>query len=1089
MAETMARRLDRNRSLERHEAMDIQRIAFALSLVLIITSCVEDSDTGALFYACRTTQDCLPGFVCEPLLDSLDLTLADTTVCKRCSARSLQVPTLNVQSCLASPEDESGAPLFSLSYGCEIDSTSVVPEAFAMHSAKRGRVQPELAPRRRGADLSTPLWPGERLELTATASIRNASAGENTQPWVGRFYAPVAEGSGVFSPMGNLGSAQEEALDVVSGHLNGDDIPDVLVALRGNRIAVWLGGLNGERTWLGVHEARVLVLGDFNGDGDLDLFAGHTRAPAGVWLGDGHGNLTATSQDFPVAVVLDAELGDLDGDGDLDLLLTGPGGSRVWLNDGAGNFAPHGALFGEAEDEQAALGDLDGDGDLDAILAGSRTPVALWLNDGQGGFRTRTPPQPVLERFNTRALELVDVDSDGDQDLVIGLSSEPNLVLFNSGQGELSESNSSTFGEAAGNTLDIALGDANADGHLDLLEITSAKAPSIWLNNGAGRFDTALSSPENPQTLQEVRTPRPGTVGDIDTDGDGIPDSNILGPCPPGFTFNEEGLSPSCIRFNAGGRAGLFDDLDADGDLDVLIARAGSHQVWRNEELFQVTSGEPSITMSSETTSVEFNQSLNASEEESSIQVDGFTMHSNISGASRIRIARPRFNPDSEEPDVRALDFLLPVTTPHPGELITISYAPTGSEAALSSAQGLQAPGYIWQMRREPEPSLGELEELEAILPIDEPITWLTPLDLDGDDDLDLLALRPGSVDGTAQGGLVVWSSQVANARPVPARGELVTARDVNSASRAVVADFDNSGSPDVFVATQGVDHLFFNHSQVNNLDLQSGLLCTESSSGEVSCGSALEITNTIAAAAGDLDNDGYQDVVVIERLSRLERHPRIYFNRPDPRDPGSRVLALSPDIIDSSGSYDVAIGDLDRDGLLDVVVAQESGRHLLLYNTGNRDDRFRSCLELSAAPGDNGRVLLGDIDKDGLLDLFIFPFIYFNQSNEPGTFAAENLPLVSPRELHLVDMNGDGLLDIVYRGLLEQAILWGEGTFQALDTQTVSLEGFPDLETLEITRMTQGDMNRDGTLDLVLLLEDRDPFSQRGAILVLANE
>ncbi|MGC4088735.1 MAG: FG-GAP-like repeat-containing protein [Polyangiaceae bacterium] len=142
-----------------------------------------------------------------------------------------------------------------------------------------------------------------------------------------------------------------------------------------------------------VDATRSLSLGDLDGDGDLDMLstswgAAGARNPANqVWLNDGHGQLS--SSNAASAGSVDGVLGDLDGDGDLDAIIgdhdpysVTPGRpSVVMLNDGHGSFAAAGSLGGP-NFHRIQLGDLDGDGDLDAAIAQwswSGEPAALVL--------------------------------------------------------------------------------------------------------------------------------------------------------------------------------------------------------------------------------------------------------------------------------------------------------------------------------------------------------------------------------------------------------------------------------------------------------------------------------------------------------------------------------------------------------------------------------------------------------------------------------------------------------------------------------------------------------------------------------------
>ena len=67
----------------------------------------------------------------------------------------------------------------------------------------------------------------------------------------------------------------------------------------------------------------------------------------------------------------DVLLGDLDGDGDLDAFAVNRSGAghSVWLNDGTGTFVDSGQTLGSSNSFDGAMGDIDGDGDLDVLVS------------------------------------------------------------------------------------------------------------------------------------------------------------------------------------------------------------------------------------------------------------------------------------------------------------------------------------------------------------------------------------------------------------------------------------------------------------------------------------------------------------------------------------------------------------------------------------------------------------------------------------------------------------------------------------------------------------------------------------------------
>jgi uncharacterized protein (DUF2141 family) len=129
------------------------------------------------------------------------------------------------------------------------------------------------------------------------------------------------------------------------------------------------------------------ALGDVDGDGDLDLFAGEASGTINFWentgsatrpeftlVSDEYADIDVGRRSFPI-------LRDHDGDGDLDLLVGSEGeGIRLFLNAGTRtvpDFVDEGALDVPTFVFAApAFGDFDGDGDADMLLGGQRG--GLW---------------------------------------------------------------------------------------------------------------------------------------------------------------------------------------------------------------------------------------------------------------------------------------------------------------------------------------------------------------------------------------------------------------------------------------------------------------------------------------------------------------------------------------------------------------------------------------------------------------------------------------------------------------------------------------------------------------------------------------
>ena len=175
---------------------------------------------------------------------------------------------------------------------------------------------------------------------------------------------------------------------------------------------------------------------DEDGDGDLFLLRFVSQSPTNqLFRNDGAMSFTdVTATDLAVAPTYyptPGAVGDIDGDGHDELILGA--GQNCYVLDSVGGVLTASAtvpslLYGT---QSIALGDIDGDGDLDLLHGGYASNIALSLNDGVGGFSWAPYGRLPLQTIVTEQHELVDLDGDGDLDIVSNTSSWNPLVLRN----------------------------------------------------------------------------------------------------------------------------------------------------------------------------------------------------------------------------------------------------------------------------------------------------------------------------------------------------------------------------------------------------------------------------------------------------------------------------------------------------------------------------------------------------------------------------------------------------------------------------------------------------------------------------------
>jgi|GEM_PF-1504971 len=324
----------------------------------------------------------------------------------------------------------------------------------------------------------------------------------------------------------------------------------------------------------GSFDTRTAVLGDVDGDGDLDSVTADEFDNVHLYLNNGNGAFGAPiALSNPGERYRSAALGDLDGDGDLDVFVTVDFGTdRVLFNDGTGAFT-EASVPGGYRSLFATLADLDSDGDLDAFYVGFDQAHRMLENDGSGNFVASSQALP----YGCTDAEAGDVDGDGDLDLVLACAAPgvKTRLSLNDGTGFFADGGNVT----PGNTVDVELADLDGDGDLDLVSsapaadgVSDYSGTGVYLNDGTG----VLAS--NGQTLgySTGNQRRYGyNLGDLDGDGD----LDLVASMHQGDKRSEVFLNDGDANFDLELTLSsnftidiALGDVDGDGDLDLWEA-------------------------------------------------------------------------------------------------------------------------------------------------------------------------------------------------------------------------------------------------------------------------------------------------------------------------------------------------------------------------------------------------------------------------------------------------------------------------------------------------------------------------------------
>lgn len=872
---------------------------------------------------------------------------------------------------------------------------------------------------------------------------------------------------------------------------------DLAVARRAaNRVQIYAGRASGPSVAFDTGASVVtsgpvdIAAGDVDRDGKLDLATVDTATGlASVLKGDGLGGFTVPETPTVGTAPVRVALSDFDRDGDLDLVVLDGGAGvpvvtvvpRVQVPSPQFDLARSASLPlpGTSIPVALALGDIRKDGRPDVLvavdLAGSHAAVTGVNASGPDCALSAfaDAPRAFAAGDLPVAVAAANMDADGIPDLVVAASGTPSTIEVLKGSGGLYASILSVPVTAAP-PRGVAVADFDTDGDQDVVAaLGSATVGQIRLYRGDGLGglspDAPLSTSLNASAV---------VAGDFD--GNGAPDVAVTsqgGGLVQVFRGTGTGafLAPTTIGTAAAPRALAAGDLDGNGTLDLVVAESGGSTVRvflgaGDGVNFAAGPGSPLAVGLGP-------WGVALGDFDGNGALDLVTAdHDAVPPTLTVRLglgtggfgAGTTFPVDGPPFAVAALD----VTGDGLVDIAAVTGTHTLNVLAGDGGGGFATPAAIYPARTRPSAITpvdadadGRLDLAVPCRDADSVVVFLAQpsglreaarvavgakpsaaatADLDADGDLDLAVVNTSgnSVTILTNDGLGTLSTHVT--------------LSVGLAPQAVVAaDFDRDGTLDLAVS----------NAQANNVSLLRGL-------GGADFAAAVPIpagSTPNDLAVGDFDRDGDLDLAVCNKLTPTGTVTILVNNGAGGFSTGS-ISAVG----DTPTS--VAVADLDGNGTLDLAVANNLSRNLMV-RFGNGSGGFGPALTLTLHALDSGPVSVAaaDLDEDGDLDLATAAFssnalnVFENVSASFGA-AIRRPTSYLPDFVTSADVNRDGQIDLV---------MAADGAKVLRGRSSLSLEPAEDMVAgLGPSALVVGDLDRDGRPDLVVTNSNSDDVS-----------
>jgi hypothetical protein len=303
----------------------------------------------------------------------------------------------------------------------------------------------------------------------------------------------------------------------------------------------------------------------------------------------------------------------------------------------------------------------------------------------------------------------------------------------------------------------------------------------------------------------------------------------------------------------------------------------------------------------------------------------------------------------------------------------------------------------------------------------------LVAADFNGDGAPDLAVANQAPITGSTLSILL----DTTGTGSTPTFADAVTVANLDRMCSIVTADFNGDGKPDLAFGSGS-------STPINVIldTTMTGATAPTFSAAVPFATNAGTTAGVVAAAAGDLNSDGKPDLVTVN----LDTQTISILLNTTTTGATTPTFAAHVDLAAGTNPTELAIGDLDGDGKPDIVVVDlgpsggtETSDALLIFRnttpTGATTPTFASPVSVTTLPHPTA-VAIGDIDRDGLPDLVVVSSfagkvsVLANQGALGFALATPDIVLVPGSSWPvLADLDGDGKLDMAIANVVTNTV------------------------------------------------------------------